>query len=157
MDEKRKQLNDFFDAYESRMNKSVSDHPVVDVEATAAAFADFFVEASPVGVMGGANDATFRERIPAGAAHYRNIGTKAMSITARDLTPLDDFHWMVKVHWHSRYEKQDGTQAIIDFDVIYFVQMLDNTPKIFAYITGDEEKVMKENGLIADEQPDAAS
>lgn len=43
----------------------------------------------------------------------------------------------------------NGTQAReIFFAVIYFVQSRENEHKIFAYITGDEQKAFRENGLI---------
>jgi hypothetical protein len=55
---------------------------------------------------------------------------------------------MVKVHWFSEYLRKDGEKIPIDFEVIYFLQKLEEAPKIFAFIGGDEEKVLKENGLL---------
>jgi hypothetical protein len=52
------------------------------------------------------------------------------------------------VHWRSFYTKKDGREELIEFDVIYFVQMRDEKPKIFAYITGDEQGVLREKGFI---------
>ncbi|MGH7231973.1 MAG: nuclear transport factor 2 family protein, partial [Nitrospiraceae bacterium] len=83
-----------------------------------------------------------------GLAFYRSIGTKAMKIDSLTITLLDDCHWMAKVHWKAFYRKKDGREELVDFDVIYLVQIIDATPKIFAYITGDEQKVLKERGLI---------
>jgi hypothetical protein len=40
-----------------------------------------------------------------------------------------------------------NTSVVIDFDTFYFVQRIKNL-KIFAYITGDEQKVLKEHGLV---------
>jgi len=39
-----------------------------------------------------------------------------------------------------------------EFDVIYLVQTLGETPRIFAYITGDEEKALREKGLFPSER-----
>ena len=87
---------------------------------------------------------------------YRKIGTQSMNITDRQITQLDEFHWMVKVHWKAEYLTRAEKRETIEFDVIYFVQILndDETPKIFAYITGDEQRVMREHGLI---DPEAIS
>ncbi len=37
---------------------------------------------------------------------------------------------------------------MIEFDVFYILQDINNELTIFAYITGDEQGVMKEHGLI---------
>lgn len=141
------QIDHFFNEYAARTNHALANPPVVDVNAATAAFAPYFVEASPKGVNGGANDDEFRKAIPKGFAFYRSIGTQSMKITDKTVTPLDDFHWMVKVHWQAAYEKE-GKKDVINFDVIYFLNGTDNDLKIFAYITGDEEQTYKDHGLV---------
>lgn len=141
-------IRDFFANYAERMNNALGDPPEIDAEATAAAFAGCFVEASPAGINCGKNDEAFLEQIPKGYEHYRNVGTRSMNITSLEITPLDELHALAKVHWDSRYVRKDGKEIRIEFDVFYFVQMKDDTPKIFAYVTGDEQKVMKEHGLV---------
>jgi hypothetical protein len=71
-----------------------------------------------------------------------------MKVTSLSITPLDEWHTMVKVHWEAFYRKKDSSGELIDFDVIYLVQMIGDSPKIFGYITGDEQKVYKERALI---------
>ena len=71
-----------------------------------------------------------------------------MKISKLDITKLDDLHYMVKVYWNSLYEKKNKKMISIGFDVIYFLRAKENEWKIFLYITGDEQKVLKENGLI---------
>jgi hypothetical protein len=139
-------LDDFFRAYEKRFNDFLSGKEL-DMEGTVKSFAKFFVGASPLGVNGGANDDNFRPFIEKGYAFYKSIGTRAMKIVGSDITLLDDFHAMAKIHWRAVYDKK-GKEVVIDFDVIYFVQILNNEMKIFAYITGDEQKALKENGLV---------
>lgn len=146
MDAVRQDLEAFFDEYEARFNDALKGSP--DIDATVAAFADTFIEASPKGIICGQNDEQFREAIPKGYDFYRSIGTKAMRIVWRNITPLDDYHALVKIHWQALYERPDADDEKIDFDVVYFVQMLEDTPKIFAYVTGDEQRVLKEHGLI---------
>lgn len=149
MDTVRQTLELFFDEYEARFNAALKGTP--DIDGTAAAFADTFIEASPKGIICGQNDDQFRESIPKGYEFYRSIGTKTMRIVWRNITPLDDYHVLVKIHWQAVYDHPDGDEEKIDFDVIYFVQMLTTTPKIFAYITGDEQRVLRERGLVSAE------
>lgn len=141
-----KSIYDFFAAYEKRFNDALQGE--TDVEGTANAFGPFFVEASPAGIHGGSNDQEFRKKIPQGMDFYRHIGTDAMEIISQDVTPLDDLHYMVKIHWKATYKNKDNTELAIEFDVIYFLQNKEGQLKIFAYITGDEDKVMREHGLI---------
>lgn len=141
-------LKAFFEAYARRMNDALADPSKIDAEATAAAFANCFIEASPAGINCGKNDSRFLEQIPKGFEFYRNIGTISMKITGLEITELDDLHSMAKVHWDSRYAKPDDEELQIDFDVFYFVQFINGEPKIFAYITGDEKTVLTKHGLI---------
>ena len=55
-----------------------------------------------------------------------------------------NFIGQTKVRWQSNYEKRDGKGEKIDFDVIYLLQIIGERPKIFAYITGDEERPARE-------------
>ncbi|WP_118950495.1 hypothetical protein [Taibaiella helva] len=140
-------IHQFFDDYARRFNEALaSDAP--DVEGTAACFAPCFVEAGPKGVQCGRNNAQFREMIPRGYAFYRSIGTLSMKIGSRIITPLDEQHAMVKIHWQSLYRKKEGNRVEIGFDVHYFVQVMGDTVSIFAYVTGDEQKLLQEKGLI---------
>ncbi len=142
MNNKQQQLEQFFAAYEQRFNDVLNGQPA-DVDATAGAFADYFVESSPAGVMGGKNDEKFRGQIPKGNEFYKSIGTQSMKIGTLDITQLDEFHAIARVHWLSDYK---GNKHI-EFDVFYIVNQVGDEPKIFAYITGDEQKVLQENGL----------
>lgn len=153
MNDIKRTLNEFFDAYESRMNKAIGQNPVIDIDATVDAFADYFVESSPVGVSGGKNDNEFRKLVPQGFEFYRTVGTQSMTTRSRTLSQIDELHWMVHQAWRAIYLKRDKTQDVIDFDVFYFVTVAGETPKIFAFITGDEQRVMREHGLIPNPQP----
>lgn len=141
-------LEKFFRNYETRTNAALKDEAEVNADKTAAAFANCFVEASPVGIVCGENDDKFREAIPAGYENYRNIGTKSMNITAMEFTEIDELHAMAKIHWDSHYEKAAGEKVQIEFDVTYFVQIKDDEPKIFAYVTGDEQQALQDHGLV---------
>ncbi|HOI58484.1 MULTISPECIES: hypothetical protein [unclassified Methanoculleus] len=141
-------MEDFFAAYAAGFNKALVDAPEIDVEATAEAFADCIIAADPNGVSCGRNGEEFRAQIPKGFEFYRSIGTKSMRVASLAVTPLDDYHLMAKVHWVSVYRRKDGSDDQIDFENIYFVQTIGEKPRIFGYITGDEQKLLRERGLI---------
>jgi hypothetical protein len=141
-------LEKFFADYEARTNRAFADPPIVDTEESAAVYTECFIEAHPKGVICFKNDAELRKSIPQLLEGQRKLGAKSMKIAELTITPIDDLHAMAKVHWEARYIKQDGAEVVADFDETYFVQTIDDTPKIFAYVAGDQEKLLKEKGLI---------
>jgi len=145
MEEIHDKIEKFFEDYQTRFADGLAGQP--DVDAIAGVFADFFVEASPVGVSGGKNDEGFKQAIPKGYDFYRSIGTTEMKINQLSIRDLDDFHYEAEAYWEAIYDKNGESQSI-EFNVIYYLQHLNDRLKIFAYITGDEQKVLKEHGLI---------
>lgn len=141
-------LKRFFEAYERRMNDALASPPIEDVEASADAFADCFIEASPTGFICGKNNDAFRDMIPRGYAFYRSIGTQRMDIAGLAFTHLDELHDVVTVHWQAHYKKPDASELRIDFDVFYFVQTLAGQSRIFGYVTGNEQQVLRDHGLL---------
>ena len=71
-----------------------------------------------------------------------------MDIISLQTTVLDNFHEMTKVRWKSSFVKKDNSKGSIEFENFYFTQTKEIEPKIFTYITGDEQAVLKEHGLI---------
>lgn len=139
-------IDDFFNQYASTMNSALFGD-VPDLGAVTRSFSDFVVGASPQGVMGGRNDEAFRKSITDGIDFYKRIGIISMNIMSKEVTALDDFHAMVKVYWKSFYgnERLSGE---ISFEVVYLIQVLDRSPKIFAFVTGDEQAALKRHNLI---------
>jgi len=148
MQEMADKIGEFFAQYEDRVNSALGEKPVINAKATAEAFSDCFIAANPSGVNCGKNDEQFQSQILQGFEFYRSIGTKSMKISGLTETVLDEFHVQARVSWQSNYIKRDGMGERIDFDVIYLLQIKDDRPKIFAYITGDEERVLRERSLI---------
>jgi hypothetical protein len=146
MEQFRQEIETYFKRYEQQFRDGMEGKEV-DLDAITGAFANCFVEASPVGVMCSQNDEKLRQSIPKGYRFYRDIGATAMTIEHKEVTLLDEYHAMVKVHWLSGYKK-DGKEISIAFDIFYLLQYLHEELKMFAYITGDERKVLKEHGLI---------
>ncbi|WP_439601283.1 hypothetical protein [Devosia sp.] len=139
----------FFEAYAKRSNDALQNPPVEDVDGTVASFAPYLVESSPQGVMGGANDAEFRKLIGQGFAKYREVGGTAMRVTGVKVTELDEVNAMAIVDWEFDYKrKTDGKTGTVGFTNRYFLNLAGAAPKIFAYITPDEQQAMKDHGLI---------
>jgi len=141
-------IREFFAEYEARVNSALQATAKVDAKAMAQAFSDCFIGANPSGVACGKNDELFQSQILQGFEYYRSIGTKSMKISGLKVTALDEFHVQVTVRWRSDYVKRDGKGERIDFDVIYLLQTIGERPRIFAYITGEEERTLRERGLI---------
>lgn len=147
MDNRKQQVNDFFDRYAARFNHALKGE-TTDIDGTIKSFAECFIEASPAGINCGKNDNTFRTTLPKGYDFYKKIGIVSMDIISKEIVLLDEYHVMTKIHWRSNFIKKDQPKGSIVFDVIYLLQAKESDCKIFAYITGDEQKALKENGLI---------
>lgn len=147
MEKIKKDIESFFNQYEERVNNALSGKKV-DTKGVINSFTDSFIESSPVGVICGKNGKEFGEQIKKGYEAYKKIGITAMDILTKEVIILDDFHAMAKIYWKSSYQKKDKTTGEIKFEVLYFLQTKDRNYKIFAFITGDEEKVLKEHGLV---------
>jgi hypothetical protein len=140
------EIESFFNRYESRFNTALAGGKV-DVEETVKSFASEFIEASPAGVIAGKNDKRFRDSISKGWAFYKEIGIRAMDILSKQISVLDQFHAIVKIHWNSSFIRKDNTHGDIAFDVFYLVQKREDI-RIFAYITGNEQQALKDAGLL---------
>jgi hypothetical protein len=136
----------FFGRYESVFNRSLGGD--TNLDEAAALYASEFIAASPAGVMAGKNDDRLREVMAEGYARYRALGTKEMRIRTVRLTVLDDHHCVAHVAWTATYARQDQSDVAIDFDVHYFVQMLDEEPKVFGWVSGDEQALLTKHGIL---------
>jgi hypothetical protein len=110
-------------------------------------FAQEFIASSPQGVMAGKNDASLGKGMESGYARYRKSGAKGMCLKHIAITPIDALHCLARVSWISWYQRKDGTDAKIDFDVHYFVRIEDGAAKIFGWVSGDEDALLKQHGI----------
>lgn len=147
MKNEEQKINDFFDHYCEVFNRAIEEENP-DIEQTVALFSPCFIAANPMGVNCGQNNEAFRDAMQKGYSFYKNIGITSMDIVSRNITPLDEFHSMIKVRWKSNFVKEDGVKGSIEFENIYFTQTKGSQHKVFAYITGDEQAALKEAGLI---------
>ena len=145
-----KNIEDFFSAYETNFNAGLSGENQETQMAISSSFTECFIESSPLGVMCGKNGEEFIANINRGFQFYRTIGSLSMKIISREITPINDLHDMVKVNWRYSFKKEDN-EDFIDFENTYFLKTLNNQTKIFAYIAGDEQKALKEKGLLPEQ------
>lgn len=136
----------FFERYERAFNQALGGD--MDLDEVAALYAPEFIAASPAGVAAGKNDDQLRQVMAQGYACYRAIGTKQMRIRDVRVTTLDEHHCVAHVAWTAVYARRDRPDVEIDFDVHYFVQQLDAEPKVFGWVSGDEEALLRERGII---------
>jgi len=135
-----------FGRYERVFNAAL--HGDVDMDDVAGLYAADFIAASPAGVMTGKNDAQLKQVMAQGYARYRAIGTKEMRIRQLRISPMDEHHCVAHVAWRATYVRNDKPDVTIDFDVHYLVQQLGAEPKVFGWVSGDEQAVLKEHGII---------
>jgi hypothetical protein len=101
---RRREVEEFFAGYEARVNAALGEPPVVDVEGMAEAYAEHVIEAHPGGVTYFEKE-QFRAAIPQVFERQRSIGSKSMRMVSLEVTPVDDHHWAGKVRWEARYER----------------------------------------------------
>ena len=145
----QRKIEQFFNRYQQRFQRALDDSGDVDAAGVVDAFADYLIGSSPAGVRGGKNGIMYKFAIARGFAHYRKIGVVSMKIAAVETTSLDKLHVMAKVTWDSRSRRRsDGADIRIVFANIYLLRLQREGPKIFAYITGDEEALLKKHRLV---------
>lgn len=135
-----------FERYERFFRKSLAGD-VIDLDELAALYAPEFIAASPAGVMAGRNDERFREAMTQGYARYRALGTKDMRMRALRISPIDEHHCVAHVAWTATYARADRPDTAIDFEVHYLVQQLDGEPKVFGWVAGDEQALLRQHGI----------
>lgn len=135
-----------FASYESFFNRSLQGEP--DMGEAGELYAPEFVAASPMGVVTGRNDQEFRDNLIRGYDHYRAIGTRRMQVRDVCISPIDDLHCVAHVGWTATYMCGDGADVDIDFEVHYLVQVLGGTAKVFGWVAGDENALLKQHGII---------
>ena len=135
-----------FGRYESFFNQSLRGD--TDMDEVASLYASEFIGAAPAGVMTGKNDEQFKQVMAQGHAHYRAIGTKEMRIRNIRISPIDNHHCVAHVAWTATYARRDQADVAIDFDVHYLVQDLHRELKIFGWVSGDEQALLRKHGII---------
>jgi hypothetical protein len=139
------QVRKLFERYEQLFQKSLAGD--ADMDDVVSVYASAFIAASPAGVMVGKNDDQLKQVMEQGYAHYRAIGTKEMRVRDVRISPIDEHHCVAHVAWTSTYARKDRPDVTIDFDVHYLVQKLGGELKIFGWVSGDEQEVLRKHGI----------
>jgi hypothetical protein len=79
-----------------------------------------------------------------GYAPYRARGTKETRIRNVSLSPINEHLCVAHVAWTATYVRKYQSDVAIDFDVHDLVQELDREPKVFGWVSGDEQALLKE-------------
>ena len=135
-----------FDRYEAFFNRSLAGD--FDPDEVDRLYASEFIDASPAGVMTGKNDESLRKAMLDGYEAYRKMGTRHMRLRGLRITPVDEHHCVAHAAWTATYARDDLPETAIDFDVHYLVQTLNGEPKVFGWMAGDEQAMLKEHGIL---------
>jgi hypothetical protein len=76
------------------------------------------------------------------------MGTKNMKMDGVDVHEIDATHCVVRVSWNSTYQKPGSAETDIPFDVSYLLEQRDGKLRVFGWIAGDEEALLKANGVL---------
>jgi hypothetical protein len=139
-------VKELFERYEKLFRMALTDE--VDMDKVASSYAAAFVAASPAGVSVGQNDEHLKRVMQQGFENYRRIGTKDMRLRDVRIAPIDENHCLAHVAWTAIYDRGSEPDISIDFEVHYLVQQLEDAPKIFGWVSGDEQAVLKQHGII---------
>lgn len=139
-------LEKFFQRYEQFFMQSLIGE--IDGDEMSELYAPEFIAASPLGVLAGKNDAGFRQALSDGYEQYRKIGTKGMRVRGVEMSQIDDLHCVANVAWTASYEVANNQKVDIDFDVHYLMQELNGKLRIFGWISGNEQELLKQYGVI---------
>ena len=139
-------VRNVFERYQRSFNRALAGD--FDLDKARSFYASEFIAASPAGVVAGKNDDQLGPIMEQGYERYRAMGTKEMRMRDIRLSPMDEHHCVAHIAWTAIYSRQDAPDISIDFDVHYLVQKLNGEPRIFGWVSGDEQALLKEHGLV---------
>jgi hypothetical protein len=137
-----------FQRYQRLFEKGLSGD--IDAREVAAFYAPVFIAASPAGIFTGKNNAALLKVMREGYARYRQTGMKSMGLGDIRLSEIDDHHCMAHVGWTASYARRSQADVTIEFEVHYLLQNLDGEPKIFGWVSGDEQELLRQHGIVPD-------
>lgn len=143
---KKEQVEKFFQKYEQFFMQSLIGK--LNPDEITELYAPEFIAASPMGVMTGKNDIDFQKTLSYGYEQYRKMGTIGMHVCKIKVYPIDEYHSVAHVSWRASYQKSDKSRVNIDFEVHYLMQEIKGKLRVFGWISGNEQEVLRENGII---------
>jgi hypothetical protein len=139
-------VRQLFERYERSFKQALGGD--LDMREVASLYATCFISATPNGVMTGKNNEQLKQVMAQGYARYRAMGTKEMRLRNVRLSPLDEQHCVAHVDWTATYARKDQPDVTIDFEVHYFVRTANGKSKVFGWVSGDEQALLREHGII---------
>jgi len=137
----------FMRRYGELMNAGVQTGKA-DGKQLAAMFAESCVASSPAGIAVVGGDADYGKMIEDGISNYTRIGGIAFVVERLKIEPINEQHDLARIGWRFDYARPaDGKLGTIRFENVYFVSQVGETPKIFAWVTPDEQAALQEHGL----------
>ena len=83
-----------------------------------------------------------------GVRNYRKMGATSFIIESVAVSAIDDLHDLARVGWQFDYRHPvTGHKGTIRFENVYFVSQVGDQPKIFAWVTPDEQAALKAHDL----------
>lgn len=143
---KKEQVEKFFQKYEQFFMQSLIGK--LNSDEITELYAPEFIAASPMGVMTGKNDIDLQKTLSNGYEQYRKMGTIDMHVCKIKIYPIDEYHGVAHVFWRASYQKSDKSRVDIDFEVHYLMQEIKGKLRVFGWISGNEQEVLKEYGII---------
>ena len=138
-------IEDLFDRYEKHTNAALAGSPNMD--AILDMYDAAFIGSSPIGVMAGTNDKDFEKALAAGFERNRQIGARRMEIENLRIEQVDAMHALAHIDWRAIYDSK-ASSKIIAFSNAYLVRIENGQARIFGWITGDENAVLRRHGII---------
>jgi hypothetical protein len=135
----------FFERYGNVFRRALRGD--IDMNDVALLYAPEFIASSPAGVASGKNDDQLKHVMAQGYARYRDQGMKDMQLRGVRVSQIDKEHCVAHVAWEATYAREDRPEVTIDFEVHYFVRGLGSEPKVFGWVSGDEEALLRKHGL----------
>lgn len=117
----------------------------LDMRSIAGHYSDHFISAGPQGTIA-QDKKDFLDKADQAADMYRSIGQDSASILSKKIIPISEQYCLVTVHWGVTFKKTGD--ELIEFDVSYLVQQIDDKQSIILFIAHqDEAAAMKKLGL----------
>jgi hypothetical protein len=117
----------------------------LDMRTIAQHYPDHFISAGPKGTIA-QNKKEFLNKADQASAMYKSLGQNSAKIISKKITEISNEYSLVTVHWGVTFQKTGN--EVIEFDVSYIIQEIDDKPSIILFITHqDEAEAMKKLGL----------
>lgn len=141
------EIEALFDRYERYFNQALRGK--VDMADILSLYATEVIGAGPGGVRAAKNDEEFREYLAQGYDRYRAMGMTEIRRRNLRFSRIDDPHCVAHVAWSATYSpKERPDKVMIGFDMHYLIHVMEKEPKIFGWVSGDEQALLKSHGIV---------